>query len=279
MIPSVRLRPALPWLPLALLVLIALIAPWLAPQNPYDLATLDILDARLPPGSHAAEGSLTYWLGSDEQGRDLLSAILYGLRLSLIVGLGGTALGFVLGSGIGITAGYCGGRIETLLMRLADLQLSFPTLLVALVLLAVLGPGVDKVVLALAVSQWAWFARSSRALALVEMGRDYVAAARLFGVTPLRLVRRHLLPNCLPGLLAVLPQQIAAAIALEATLSFLGLGTPATEPSLGLLIASGYQYLLAGKYWISLYPGIALFAIVAACNIAADDLRQRITAA
>ena len=254
------------WL-LAAIVIAALFAPWLAPQNPYDLAQIDLLDSRLPPGSSG------YLLGTDEQGRDLLSAMLYGLRISLMVGFAGSALAFIGGSALGLIAGYRGGRWEALIMRLADLQLAFPAILVALVLLALLGPGLGKVVIALATAQWAYFARTARAAALVEGRKDYIAAARLSGLGGPRIVWRHLLPNCLPPLLVVLPLQIAAAIALEATLAFLGLGAPATEPSLGLLIANGFQYLLAGNYWISFYPGALLAITIVAINLVADQLR------
>lgn len=260
--------------PLVLLPLLvaalALLAPWLAPQNPYDLAALDILDARLPPGSHASSSAFVYWLGSDEQGRDLLSALLYGLRISLLVSIAGSGIAFVIGGLLGLWSALRPGLFDRLLAAAIDLQLSFPTLLVALVLLAVLGPGLDKVALALALSQWAWFARTARSLARTEAGRDYVAAARLFGVSTGGLFLRHLLPNCLPPLLMTLPVQLAAAIGLEATLSFLGLGAPVTEPSLGLLIANGFQYLLSGKYWISLFPGLALVLAVAACQLLSD---------
>lgn len=265
------------FMPLLLLALIAIAGPWLAPQNPYDLASLDILDARLPPGSTAGSGALHYLLGSDEQGRDLLSAMLIGLRISLMVGLAGSALACAIGVPVGLIAGYRGGRVDALLMRIADLQLSFPALLVALVLLAALGPGLAKVALALALAQWAWFARLTRAAARGEARRDYVAAARLCGATPLRILHRHLLPNCLPTLLAVLPLQLAAAMGLEATLSFLGLGAPVTEPSLGLLVANGFPYLLSGQYWISLFPGLALLLAIAACNAAADALQANST--
>lgn len=258
-------------LPLLVLAL-ALIGPLLAPQNPYDLALLDISDARLAPGSPAGNGTLTFWLGSDEQGRDLLSAMLYGLRISLVVSVAGSGIAFVMGGLLGLWAGLRGGRFDRLLAAMIDLQLSFPALLVALVLLAALGPGLGKVVIALALSQWAWFARTARSLARSEAGRDYMAAARLFGIGPWGLLRRHLLPNCLPALLVALPVQLAAAITLEATLSFLGLGAPVTEPSLGLLIANGFSYLLAGKYWISVFPGLALVLAVAACQMAADRL-------
>lgn len=256
---------------LALTLLTAFAGPFLAPQDPYDPAALDILDARLPPGSAAAAGG-TYLLGSDEQGRDLLSAMVYGLRLSLLVAGAGTGLACLLGAALGLTAGYFGGRWERLVLALADLQLSFPALLIALALLALSGPGLFKVALALAASQWAYFARSARAAALVESGKDYMAAARLQGLSHARLLWRHLLPNCLPPLLVILPLQLAAAISLEATLSFLGLGAPATEPSLGRLIANGFAYLLSGQYWISLYPGLLLTLAVTAITLAADRL-------
>ncbi|HJW02477.1 MAG TPA: ABC transporter permease [Azospira sp.] len=256
---------------IALTLLAATAGPWLVPQNPYDPAALDILDARLPPGSAAGVGGI-YLLGSDEQGRDLLSAMVYGLRLSLLVAGVGTGLGFLLGTGLGLTAGYFRGRWDRLVLALADLQLSFPALLIALALLALSGPGLAKVALALAASQWAYFARSARAAALVEREKDYLAAARLLGISHGRLLWRHLLPNCLPPLLVILPLQLAAAISLEATLSFLGLGTPATEPSLGRLIANGFSYLLSGQYWISLYPGLLLTLAVTAITLAADRL-------
>ncbi|RTL47542.1 MAG: ABC transporter permease [Rhodocyclaceae bacterium] len=265
------------WRGLALLLLVALavlVAPWLAPQNPYDLAALDIIDARLPPFSHASNGPLTYWLGSDEQGRDLLSALLYGLRISLLVGVGGSFVAFAVGSMVGLWAGYRGGRSDALLMRLADLQLSFPALLVALVLLALLGPGLSKVVIALALSQWAWFARLARNEARSLAGRDYVTAAHLAGVGEIRILIRHIWPNALPTLLTAWPVQLAAAITLEATLSFLGLGAPVTQPSLGLLIANGFQYLLSGQYWISLFPGLALVLLLATLNAGADRLAK-----
>ena len=245
--------------------------PVLAPQNPYDLAALDILDARLPPGSPAAGGG-SYGLGSDEQGRDLLSAMLYGLRLSLLVAGAGTGLACLAGSLLGLVAGYRRGAWDRLVLALADLQLSFPALLIALALLALSGPGLIKVVLALAASQWAYFARSARAAALVEAEKDYMAAARLQGLSEGRLLLRHLLPNCLPPLLVILPLQLAAAISLEATLAFLGLGAPATEPSLGRLIANGFAYLLSGEYWVSLFPGLLLTLAITAITLAADRL-------
>ena len=255
------------------IVLAALVAPWLAPQNPYDLAQLDVLDARLPPGSAAADGG-RYLLGSDEQGRDLLSAILYGLRISLGVGVLSTLIAVVVGLLVGLLAAYKGGRWDSVIMRVVDIQLSFPAILIALILLAVLGQGVGKIIAALVTVQWAYYARTVRGAALAEKNKDYIAAAQGLALPATRIVLRHLLPNCLPPLIVVASVQVAHAIALEATLSFLGLGLPITEPSLGLLIANGYQYLLSGKYWVSFFPGVALLLTIVSINLVADQLRD-----
>ena len=257
----------------ALIVLAALGAPWLSPQNPYDLSQLDVLDARLPPGSPAADGG-HYLLGSDEQGRDLLSAILYGLRISLGVGVVSTLIAVTLGLLVGLLAAYKGGRWDSVIMRVVDIQLSFPAILIALILLAVLGQGIGKIIAALVTVQWAYYARTVRGAALAEKNKDYIAAAQGLGLSAGRIVLRHLLPNCLPPLIVVASVQVAHAIALEATLSFLGLGLPITEPSLGLLIANGYQYLLSGKYWVSFFPGVALLLTIVSINLVADQLRD-----
>jgi peptide/nickel transport system permease protein len=258
---------------LALLVLAALAAPWLAPQNPYDLAQLDLANSRLPPGARSASG-LTFWLGSDDQGRDMLSAILYGLRTSVAVGAITTACALAIGVTLGVTAAWLGGWVEALVMRLADLQLSFPSVLIALVLLAVLGQGLDKIVVALVAVQWAYYARTARAVALVERRKEYIEAATALALSQPRIVFRHLLPNSLPPLVVLAGVQAAAAITLEATLSFLGLGLPITEPSLGLLIANGFAYILSGQYWISVFPGVALVITIVAINLSADRLRE-----
>ena len=258
---------------LAALVLAALLAPWLAPQNPYDLAQLQLVDSRLPPLARTAAGTVR-WLGTDDQGRDMLSAILYGLRTSLAVGLASTVLGFALGVSLGLAAAWFGGWVDALVMRLADLQLSFPSILIALVLLAVFGQGVDKIILALVAVQWAYYARTAHASALVERRKEYVEAAIALALPDARIVFRHLLPNCLPPLVALAAVQVASAITLEATLSFLGLGLPITQPSLGLLIANGFNYLLSGRYWISFFPGIALVLAVVAINLVADRLGE-----
>jgi peptide/nickel transport system permease protein len=255
------------------LIGLAVVAPLVAPQNPYDLTQLSIIDNMLPPGARSLDGKL-YLLGTDDQGRDLLSAILYGLRLSLFVGAASTAIALAVGTAVGIVAAYFGGKIDTLLMRLVDIQLSFPAILIALILLAILGKGVDKVVIALISVQWAYYARTIRGSALVERRREYIEAARCLALPQSRIIFRHLLPNAFPPLIVVATVQVAHAIALEATLSFLGVGVPITEPSLGLLIANGYGYMLSGKYWIAFYPGIALLMVIVAINLVGDQLRD-----
>jgi peptide/nickel transport system permease protein len=259
---------------IALIVLLAVAAPWVTPQNPYDLRQLDILDGRLPPGSSSLGTGLRYWLGTDDQGRDMLSGIVYGLRISLVVGIGSMIIAVVLGAALGLLAAYRGGWVDAAIMRLVDLQLGFPAILVALILLAVLGQGVDKVLIALITVQWALYARTVRASALVERNKEYIEAVRCLALSPARIVFRHLLPNCMPTLIVVATIEVARAIALEATLSFLGLGLPITEPSLGLLIANGYRYLLSGKYWISFFPGLALLVTIVSINLVGDQLRD-----
>ena len=256
-----------------LILIVALGAPLISPQNPYDLAELDILNSKLAPGGRSIDG-LTFWLGSDDQGRDLLSAIFYGLRISLGVGAISTLIALAIGLTIGLAAAWFGGRIDAAIMRLVDIQLSFPAILIALILLAVLGQGVDKIVIALITVQWAYYARTVRGAALVERNREYVEAAVCLALSAPRILFRHLLPNCLPPLIVVATVQVAHAIALEATLSFLGLGMPITSPSLGLLIANGFTHLLSGKYWISFFPGIALLITIVSINLVGDQLRD-----
>ena len=255
------------------LLLLAVLAPWVAPQNPYDLAQLDILNAKLPPGQLSMDG-MVFWLGTDEQGRDLWSGILYGLRTSLWVGTVSTLLAVVCGLVMGLSAAYFGGWVDTLIMRLVDFQLSFPAILLALILLAIFGQGADKVVIALVAIQWALYARTVRASALVERQKEYIQAAQVLNLPPWRILWKHLLPNCLPPLLVVATVQVAHAISLEATLSFFGLGLPITEPSLGLLISNGFNHLMSGRYWISFYPGVALLLTIMAINVVADRLRD-----
>lgn len=256
------------------IVLVAVFAPLIAPQNPYDLAQLDIMDGGQPPGSASLATGATYYLGTDEQGRDMLSAILYGLRTSLVVATVSLAFAVAIGATAGMIAAYFGGKADALIMRIVDLQLSFPAILIALILLALWGRGVDKVIIALVIVQWAYYARTVRSSAIVEARKDYIDAARCLALSPGRIMIHHLLPNCLPPLIVVATVQIAQAIALEATLSFLGVGVPITEPSLGLLIANGYDFLLSGRYWVSLFPGIALVVTIVAINLVGDRLRD-----
>jgi len=258
---------------LVLILLAAIGAPLVSPQNPYNLAELDIFDSKLAPGAKAGAG-FTFWLGSDDQGRDMVSAILYGLRISLGVGALSTFIALALGMAIGLVAAYAGGWADNLIMRVVDLQLSFPSILIALVLLAVAGQGVDKIVIALILVQWAYYARTVRGAALVEKRREYVDAARVMAFSARRIVFRHILPNVLPPLIVVATVQIAHAIALEATLSFLGLGMPITSPSLGLLISNGFAHLLSGRYWMSFFPGVALLLTIVAINLVGDRLRD-----
>ncbi|QCX48534.1 ABC transporter permease [Ralstonia pseudosolanacearum] len=258
---------------LAIIIVVAMAAPWIAPQNPYDLSRLDVLDSRLAPGEKSGDGMI-FLLGSDDQGRDILSAILYGLRISVGVGAASTVIALALGTVLGLIAGFAGGRIESLIMRIADLQLSFPPILLALILLALLRPGLANIVIALVAVQWAYYARTTRSAALVERRREYIEAAQVLGLPPSRIMFRHLLPNCLPPLIVIAALQVASAITLEATLSFLGLGVPITEPSLGLLIANGFQYMLSGKYWISFFPGLALLLTIVSMNLVSDQLRD-----
>ena len=259
---------------LVVIVAIAVLAPWISPQNPYDLAQLDVMDSKLAPGEHSATTGKPYWLGTDDQGRDMLSGIFYGLRISLVVGVTSTVIALAIGLALGLAAAYFGGRVDAIIMRIADIQLSFPAILIALVLLAVLGQGVDKIIVSLVTVQWAYYARTVRSAALVERQKEYIEAARVLALSRPRIVLRHLLPNCMPPLIVVATVQVAHAIQLEAALSFLGLGLPITEPSIGLLISNGFQYLLSGKYWISFYPGVALLLTIVAINLVADQLRD-----
>jgi peptide/nickel transport system permease protein len=258
---------------LLLIVFLALFAPLLAPQNPYDLAKVTVLDARLAPGSHGSGGFLM-WLGADGAGRDMWSAILYGLRISLGVGVASGAIALAVGTAVGLLAAYRGGWIDAFSMWLVDLQLSFPAILVALILVAILGRGADKVMIALILVQWAYYARTVRGSALVERRKEYIEAAHCLALPARRIVFRHLLPNVVAPMIVVGTLQTAHAISLEATLSFLGVGLPLTEPSLGLLIANGFEYMLSGKYWISFYPGLALLATIMSINLVGDRLRD-----
>jgi peptide/nickel transport system permease protein len=251
----------------------AILAPWIVPQDPYDLMQLDIMDGRLPPGSRGGAGFVS-WLGTDDQGRDLLSGILYGLRISLAVGLLSVAVAGVVGSAVGLYSAFAGGYADAIIMRVVDIQLSFPAILIAMMIMALAGKGFTNVMIALLLVTWATFARTARASALAERKREYIEAAQGLGFSQFRIVVVHALPNCLPPLMVIAMILIARAITLEATLSFLGLGTPVTQPSLGLLIANGFKYLLSGEYWISFFPGVALLIVVLSINLVGDQLRD-----
>jgi peptide/nickel transport system permease protein len=258
---------------LGIMVALALLAPFITPQNPHDLGSLSVMDNRLAPGERGM-GGFTYWLGSDAQGRDMLSAILYGLRTSLLVGLVSTIGALSIGILAGLAAAQFGGVVDAIIMRVVDFMLGFPSILVALVLLASIGRGVDKVILAIVLVQWAQYARLMRAAALVERRKEYIEAAVNFGLPTRHIMLAHLLPNSVGAVLVVASISIASAITLEATLSFLGVGVPVTQPSLGLLIANGFEFLLSGEYWIAVFPGIALVLLIMSLNLVGDRLRR-----
>lgn len=255
-----------------LLLALSFGAPLVTPQDPYDMAALDWMDAFLRPGTEGS-GGYAHVLGTDNAGRDMLSAILYGLRTSFVIGVSAGALALMAGICVGLVAAYSGGRIEALLMRIVDIQLSMPAILLALVLVAMLGQGVPQIILALVVAQYAYFARTTHGAATVERGKDYIEAARSTPLPTRRILFRHLLPNVLPPLIVVATVQVASAIALEATLSFLGVGLPLTEPSLGSLISNGFKYIHTDRYWLSIFPGVALMITVVAINLVGDQVR------
>ncbi|SMF58252.1 peptide/nickel transport system permease protein [Xaviernesmea oryzae] len=258
---------------LALFVLAAITAPVLAPQNPYDMLQILGWEASSPPGTMSGNG-YRYLLGTDGLGRDIASCILYGLRISLVVSVVSAAAAAAIGLTLGVVAAYFGRWVDAVIMRAVDLQLSLPTMLVALIAIVTLGPGVDRIILALIIVQWATYARVVRSVALSEAGKPYVDAVRTMPLSHGRIILRHLLPNSIAPAITLLPIEIGHAVALEATLSFLGLGVPMDQPSLGSTVANGFQYLLTGQYWISLFPGFALFALIAAINFAGEDIRR-----
>ena len=257
---------------LCIIIFCALFAPFLAPTNPYDLKVVSILDSRLSPGNNMFNGNVA-WLGTDGAGRDVLSAIIFGLRTSLIVAISSALIALTVGVIIGLISGFYGGKVDAFLMRIVDIQLSFPAILVALVLLALLGKGIDKVIIALAIVQWAIYARTVRAAAIVERNKEYIQAASCLGLSNFLIIWRHLLPNSISPLIVLATLQTAHSISIEATLSFLGVGVPITEPSLGSLISNGFDFILSGAYWITFFPGLMLLATVAAINMFGDQLR------
>lgn len=258
---------------LAILVLLALAAPIISPQDPYDLQVVSITEAEKVPGAYSNDGKTHYLLGTDGAGRDVLSAILYGLRISIGIGVASALIALMVGTCVGLVSAHFGGRVDAVIMRIVDVQLSIPTILIALVLLASLGQGVDKTLLALILVQWAYFARNVRGSAQVERNKEYVEAAIGQGLPASRIMFRHILPNCMAPLVVTATLQMAQAITLEATMSFLGIGLPPTKPSLGLLISNGFDYMLSNQYWISVFPGVALVMLVVSINLVGDQLR------
>jgi peptide/nickel transport system permease protein len=255
-------------------ILAALLAPWISPQDPYDLTQLFLDNSNRPPDLLASWRYQPFILGSDGQGRCMLSAIFYGMRISLMVGMISTILAALVGTSLGLVAGYVGGRTDALIMRLADIQLSFPAILIALVLMVVWGQGLLKIILAITIVNWVFYARTARGSTLAEREKDYVDSARAVGVPATRIMFSEILPNILGPIIVIGTVRIANAILLEATLSFLGLGVPITEPSLGALVSQGYQVLFSGFWWISVLPGLGLMLIVLGINLLGDRLRD-----
>jgi len=261
----------------------ALFAPWVAPHNPFDLKTLNLLDALSPPAGMTGSKA-EYLLGTDDQGRDVLSAIMFGTRISLLVGLAAVALAMVIGVSLGLIAGYVGGRLDAFIMRVADVQLSFPAILIALLIDGVARAMLPRdahssvalfvLILAIGAANWVQYARTVRGSTMVEKSKEYVQAARVIGISPFGIMRRHLLPNVLGPVLVLATINIATAIITEATLSFLGVGVPPTQPSLGTLIRVGNDFLFSGEWWIAVFPGAALVIMVLAINLLGDWMRD-----
>ncbi len=263
-------------------VFCAVFAPWVAPHNPFDLATLELSNARLPP-AWMEGGSKVFLLGTEDQGRDILSALMYGARISLAVGITSVVLSVLIGVSLGLLAGFLGGWVDAFLMRLCDVMLSFPSILVALLIAGVgralfpdshdsLAFGV--LVVSITLTGWVQYARTVRGSTMVERNKEYVQAARVTGVSPLRIMRRHVLPNVMGPVMVLATIHVATAIITEATLSFLGVGAPVTSPSLGTLIRVGNDYIFSGEWWITIFPGLMLIAIALSVNLLGDWLRD-----
>ncbi len=267
----------------AIIALAALFAPWVAPHNPFDLRTLNLLDAFTPP-SWTEKGNRSYFIGTDDQGRDVLSAIIFGSRMSLVIGLAATLLAMVVGVTLGLLSGYVGGKLDAFIMRVADVQLSFPAILIALLIDGLARAALPKeshdqlavyvLILAIAASGWVGYARTVRGSTLVERNKEYVQAARVIGRHPLAIMFSHVLPNVLGPVLVIGTLQIGAAIITESSLSFLGVGVPPTQPSLGTLIRIGNDFLFSGEWWITVFPGAALVILVLSINVLGDWLRD-----
>ena len=269
---------------LGLFVLAALLAPWLAPQNPFDPATLNLMDGKTRPLTPNAFTGNRFWLGTDDQGRDVLSVILYGSRLSLVVGFASVALAALLGVALGLVAGYIGGAVDSLIMRTADVQLTFPSILVALMIFGIIRgflppqaheqAAIPVLIVAIALSAWPQYARTVRGVTMVERNKEYVQAARIIGLHPALIMLRHVLPNVIGPVLVIATLGLALAVIAEATLSFLGVGVPPTKPSLGTLIRVGQEYIASGEWWILLYPSLALLVLSLSVNLLGDWLRD-----
>ncbi|WP_342131802.1 ABC transporter permease [Hydrogenophaga sp. OTU3427] len=260
----------------------AVFAPWVAPHNPFDLTTLELGNARLPP-AWSEGGNPLFWLGTDDQGRDILSALMYGARISLAVGIASVLLSVFVGVALGLLAGFLGGWVDAVLMRMCDVMLSFPAILVALLIAGVgraLFPDAHEslafgvLIISISLTGWVQYARTVRGSTLVERHKEYVQAARVTGVAPLRIMRKHVLPNVMGPVLVLATIQVATAIITEATLSFLGVGAPPTSPSLGTLIRVGNDYLFSGEWWITIFPGLMLVLIALSVNLLGDWLRD-----
>ncbi len=267
----------------ATVILGAVFAPWIAPYDPFDLAKIDLMDSQTPP-VWMEDGDSRFLLGTDDQGRDMLSAILYGSRISIWVGFASVAFSLVLGVGLGLLSGYVGGKLDAFIMRIAEIQLSFPAILIALlidgVMRGILPPDMREqlavmvLVLAIGVSGWVQYARTVRGSTMVEKNKEYVQAARLIGIHPMMIMLRHILPNAMGPVLVIATIHLAVAIITEATLSFLGVGVPVTEPSLGTLIRVGNDFLFSGEWWITIFPGATLAILVLSANLLGDWLRD-----
>ena len=238
-----------------------------SPQNPYDLAQLYLENSFQAPNE-------TFWLGTDEQGRDIFSAIIYGLRISLYVGFASTILSVIIGFSLGLISGYYGGWVDTIIMRIADIQLSFPAILIALIIMALWGAGVGKIIIAITIVSWVYYARTARGVVLSEKEKDYAQSAKALGMNSFAIIFTEIMPNVTAPIIVIATVRIAVAIILEATLSFLGLGVPITEPSLGSLIANGYQVLFSGYWWTSVFPGIILMVLIISINLIGDRARD-----
>ena len=265
------------------MILGAVFAPWISPYDPFDLAKIDLMDAQTPP-VWLEDGDPRFLLGTDDQGRDMLSAILHGSRISIWVGFASVAFSLVLGVGLGLLSGYVGGKLDAFIMRIAEIQLSFPAILIALlidgVMRGILPPDMREqlavmvLVLAIGISGWVQYARTVRGSTMVEKNKEYVQAAKLIGIHPMMIMLRHILPNAMGPVLVIATIHLAVAIITEATLSFLGVGVPATEPSLGTLIRIGNDFLFSGEWWITIFPGATLAILVLSVNLLGDWLRD-----